>query len=132
MTHVTPQTALDMRNAGIQQQPPIAGNFCARIFDKHIFLVTSLSIEPPGYWVQGGMYGGNLNDADFSERFVLLPTAEDILQELSAWYYLCWLPESSEWACIEADSYGRTLRQYRNTNAAEACASAYLDKHPIK
>lgn len=128
MSHVTPQTAPALKAAGFPQ-PAITP-----------------AVGQVWYNTAGTPYHITAADGDrcdyvageilFIDRYlfneVFAPTAEDILQELGAWHYLRWLPTSGEWGCFEVDHNGRTLKQFRNTNAAEACAAAYLNLHAPK
>ena len=119
MSHVTPETARRLKDAGFQQPEPQRGQLWYN--NSGIEYVITLSdnlgmcdyVTPSGHlWIERG-----LNDGE-----VYAPTATDIMQHLPGW---CLSFENGIWVCrLEEDEF--VLAEFRSSNPAEAAAEAWF------
>lgn len=112
MTHVTPETASRLKDAGFQQpEKPGIGQAWIFSFLPDTVLVIGSQVEGPIPW--GGLFHA-------AETF--LPTATDIMQHLPGWDLSF---ENGIWICsLQEDEF--ILAEYRNSNPAEAAADAFF------
>lgn len=131
MTHVTPQTAAALKAAGFPQplQTPAVGQVWYDTAGTP-YHITAADGERCDYVVNGTLF---IDRYLFNEVFA--PTAEDILNALGmGWCGMVFSPpeESPQsWCCCYFEG-GRFSKHRWSASLAEACASAYLDKHPLK
>ena len=111
MSHVTPETARRLKDAGFQQ-PEKPGIGQAWIFDiaDHVLTVGSV-IEIQGIPIIMG------------NAEVFCPTATDIMQHLPGWYLAF---SKNQFVCLSFDEEGSAPDSFVHENPAEACAKAWF------
>lgn len=133
MTHVSAATAAALKAAGFPFRTPVAGDFLARTSLEHsVLLVTGL--YEGGYWLREtppGFGEGRTTGEAFSRFYLLVPTAEDILEQLGAgWGVRLVASERGEsfYSCTKNGPEPFAAETFNCS--AETCAAAYLETRP--
>ena len=136
MTHITPQTAAALKAAGFPQPNPEIGQFW--YLGNNLKWVMSHNLDTPGHFnmaTVGSQFATSFAPGQQLEYMEFAPAAEDILNALGmGWCAIVFAPpeESPQsWCCCHFED-GAFSRHRWSASLAEACASAYLDKYPLK
>lgn len=125
MTHVTPETARRLEDAGFPQPEKSGGSLWYDTSDFLIVLSTGASGAHPGQILAMSPGDGITFVTVQSEMtdWAFAPSATDIMQHLPGWYLTF---SNGEFVCLSFDGEGNAPHTFNHKSPAEAAAKAWF------
>lgn len=132
--HVTPQTAIRLKQAGFKQPEQKPGQFWFR--ENRLYIIISILTDTVGKTAMLYEVCEENRNPDplpvrllFSDAFIYAPGVGKILRELGHDFYVCW--HEYRYVCRKAYEQKNVtfslVAKGANENVAEACALTYIE-----